>query len=51
MESSQLTGLTTGRFSELFVKIPPENQYENFAEILTGLSTQDDDHVQVEQDL
>ena len=51
MESSQLTGLTTGRFSELFVKMPPSNEYQNVAEVLTGLNSTNDDQAQIKQDL
>ena len=51
MESSQLTGLTTGRFSELYVKMPPENEYQNVAEVLTGLNSTNDEQAGIEQDL
>ena len=50
-QSSQMTGLTIGRFSELFVKMPPDNQYENVAEVLTGLASDNDSHTNTEQDL
>ena len=48
---SQLTGLSTGRFSELYVKLPPDNEYHNVATVLTGLSGQNEDQAQIEQDL
>ena len=37
-----MTGLTTGRFSELYVKLPPDNEYQNVATVLTGLSGQNE---------
>ena len=46
-----MTGLTTGRFSELYVKLPPDNEYQNVATVLTGLSGQNEDQAQIEQDL
>ena len=40
MQTSQLTGLTTGTLSELFLQLPPGgNLYENVAEVLTTLTT------------
>ena len=39
MQTSQLAGLTTGTFSELFLQLPPGgNSYENVAEVLTTLT-------------
>ena len=39
MQTSQLTGLTSGTFSELFLQLPPGgNPYENVAEVLTALT-------------
>ena len=46
-----MAGLTTGRFSELYVKMPPDNLYEIVATVQTGLSGQNDDQAQIEQDL
>ena len=46
-----MTGLTIGRFSESLVKMPPENQYENVAEVLTGLSSENESHTNTEQQL
>ena len=40
MQTSQLTGLTNGTFSEMFLQLPPGgNSYENVAEVLTTLTT------------
>ena len=46
-----MTGLTTGRFSELYVKLPPDNEYQNVATVLTGLSGQNEDQAQIDHDL
>ena len=52
MQTSQLTGLTNGTFSELFLQLPPGgNTYENVAVVLTTLTTDNEASGAVQEQL